>query len=526
MASNPLTAPSGPSPWGAPGGNVVPRGTPVMRNALRLPQSEPARNPMLNPVVASPIMPGVQPARSFSPEGLEDRVPTRVPTSAALTYDPHEAMSEVGRHAMLPEHFGPHRVKSGYDKARQNVADALSKNAQMIRDDYPWVNTHGLSDHGVLERFIEHNHDNIVGLYNRVKDEPWAAKAAHWYWGANRLAGELAQRFGTTKRQAAGVIASLSPQKDWDENLSLAERVMDTHRNRQDHAVTPEMLGRMQEYVDARKEGPRRDALAQFLHGNAAEGIAPITKESRYRDLAHPMQKALFARAWDEMHAPDRGFDIVSPTGERERATQQLKSGDVTERTAAWQSVDNVAKAIRILERDHKPTLSRALGLAHKVRNFYNNIVSPDAAAYGRPDITVDTHAINVGLLHPMGGSHKLVTQGLGQAGAAPAFTGSHGLYPLHADAYRRAAATLSRQLGRRILPREVQSVTWEAIRSLFPEEVKDIDPKSGAYQHPVGQTANALAYGVRHGFVHPANALGMLINTAGGIRPPRWHKG
>jgi hypothetical protein len=56
-------------------------------------------------------------------------------------------------------------------------------------------------------------------------------------------------------------------------------------------------------------------------------------------------------------------------------------------------------------------------------------------------------------------------------AGGAPSSTinGVNGTYALYADAYRAAA----KELG--IQPRQLQSVTWEEIRNMFPAEMKRI---------------------------------------------------
>jgi hypothetical protein len=513
------------------GGIAAPAGPQLPMNALQMPPpAAPAANPLVAPT-PGPMAPGIQePQRN--PAGIEHRVSTRIPTSTKLAYDPHErADLSIGRGAMIPEGLGAHHMREGHEQARSNVAEAMQKHADLIRNEYPFIDTGGLTHGGVLERFIEHAHDNIVDLWQRVRNEPWRDRAADWYRGANRIAKDMGDRFGVSHRQASAAIATLSPQKDWDQNVSLAERVMNTHANHQDTKVTPQMRDFMQKMVDARTDKTRA-ALDQYVsggtHQKTGEVYRPIEVGMSYRDLAHAKQKALFIRAHDEMHSPDRGYDIISPSGERIRA-RIGEGGNAKDATAAWGGTDEIANAVRALERDHLPTISRALGAKHKVRNFYNNIIAPDAAAFLQPhhgDITADTHAINVGMLFPMGGQHRMVAQGLGTGGniASPAFTGAHGLYGLHADAYRRAAQTISKQEGRQYLPREVQSVVWEAIRGLWRKEHKAVDSQTGMPTHEVGKVAHGAAYAVRHGFMPAQMARDAVVQAAGGIRAPNWH--
>jgi hypothetical protein len=490
---------------------------------------------------AAPVAPAPLPqAFPRSPAGLEHRVSTRIPTSSKLTVDPHErADISAGLHGMLAldrHHFD----EKHHDEARASIAEALKTNADTIRKEYPHIDTRRLSDAGVHQRFIEHAHENIHWLWNKVRNEPWAPLAAQWYTGANRMAHGMAQEFKVTPRQAAATIATLSPRKDWDQNVDIARRVMNIHANHQETAVTPQMRDLIDQYVGKRSE-KRAGPLAMMANGGkdaeTGEEIPGIKVGDTLSSLKHPMQKALFARAHDEAHGPGKGYDIISPAGARVRSmvgTEGSRSDPRREATVTWSGFDHLANAMRVLESDHLPSISRALGSMHKVRNFYNNIIAPDAAAYlhrKHADATVDTHQINVANLLPMGGSHRMVGQGLGQGSgvAKPAYTGSKGLYPLHLEALRRAAHTISMQEGRRYLPREVQSVVWEAIRSMFPEHTKGYD-EEGRPQHNVGEVARDSAYAARHGFMPREMARDALLrHITGGtmrINPPNWWRG
>ncbi len=47
-----------------------------------------------------------------------------------------------------------------------------------------------------------------------------------WYLSAHSIAADLASRHGVTVRQAAGVLAALSPQTGWSENIRLADQAL------------------------------------------------------------------------------------------------------------------------------------------------------------------------------------------------------------------------------------------------------------------------------------------------------------
>ena len=70
------------------------------------------------------------------------------------------------------------------------------------------------------------------GLRNRAKE---------WYVGANKFANNLSERHGVPLSASAATIAAMSPQKDWFQNASLAERLMDIHHAHTDTPYTKDM---------------------------------------------------------------------------------------------------------------------------------------------------------------------------------------------------------------------------------------------------------------------------------------------
>ena len=109
MASNPLTHPSGPSPWGQAGRDVVPAGTPRLDNALVIP-----RTPAVPPVPAAPVSGQMQPGVQELPPGTipqvapEDRISPRVPVPKG-DFPEHE-------HKDLHERMGEHFDNPGAQK--------------------------------------------------------------------------------------------------------------------------------------------------------------------------------------------------------------------------------------------------------------------------------------------------------------------------------------------------------------------------------------------------------------------------
>jgi hypothetical protein len=391
--------------------------------------------------------------------------------------------------------------------AKENsLTDDLKINTQAIRDagadttvanavrQYPGIKPTGKQPSEIMAGFQKHAADNLAFLHDQVP-ENFRAQAKQWYDSANRMVGQWSKQDNIAKPQAAAVIASLSPQKDWHMNVSLARRVIDAYQHNQDSGFSPAMS------EVARQLAARVPSLKGPLSEIAGKKLS---------DLATPDQKAMWIRLFDEAHNP-RSYDVYAPGGNRIDLARN-QNGEPTK--VAWGSNAMTAKAISILENGSRENIDTQLGNFHKIRNFYNNIIAPNSKA---GDVTVDTHAVAAALLRPLAGGdpevlHNFGTTGKGTAGAGKSsVTGVIGSYGLYADAYRAAA----KRLG--VLPRELQSITWEAVRSLFTPEFKT--EKNKAIIDDIWRQYS-------DGKITLGQARKQVLKAAGGFSPPEWSAG
>jgi len=178
--------------------------------------------------------------------------------------------------------------------------------------------------------------------------------------------------------------------------------------------------------------------------------------------LTDPVEKAAFIRLYDEAHNP-RDYHRIDPATGNKMESVRIDKGN--NKKIAWGSLNEIAKAVSILEDGSRENISNNLGDAHKVRNFYNNILDPNNPA---GHVTVDTHAVAAGHQRPLSGFDEEVKKNFG--GISAKETGLKGMYAVNAEAYRQAA----NQLG--LQPRQLQSIVWEAIREQFPDEFKRVE--------------------------------------------------
>ena len=327
--------------------------------------------------------------------------------------------------------------------------------------------------------------ENLEWVMNRLP-QGFQDRTKLWYTGANRFSEELASKYGVPRQSMSGVIAALSPQKNWFENASLAERVADAVLNNRNFPWSSEMSAVVNKYPTFKTGGRGKNAAVW----NSIQG-------KKYSELETTSQKAMWVRAYDEAHNP-KTHRALTPEGD---LGEIILSGNAP-KDIAWGGFNSIEKAVDALESggDFR-ILSDVMGGQHKVRNFFNNIEVPFS---DMGDVTIDTHAIAAALMRPLGGDDRLVAQGLGALGGQSGSFGAKGSYGLIADDYREVAA------NRGLLPRELQSITWEGIRSLF-------NNKSDAVKRKV----NTIWSRVDDGTLTQQQALDLIEAEMGGFGTP-----
>ena len=343
------------------------------------------------------------------------------------------------------------------------------------------------------EDFINEVKDNLIYLYDQVPDAT-RQRSRLWYEGARNITDRFAAQYGVPDQAVSGVLAVLSPQKDWFMNVSLGQRVLDIASK----AQAQRWDSSMDDVASAIWSKPQYAPMLQAIRGKTLS------------EITDPGLKAMWLRTYDQAKLP-REHQIVSPEGDFV-GTRLNANGTPTK--TGWGSLNEIGKAIVILENPTIPNISTNLGQQHKVRNFYNNIYAPNDPA---GHVTIDTHAVAAGLLRPLSGSSREVLHNFGSGVVGEggpknsSITGVQGTYGLYAEAYRRAAQERS------VLPREMQSITWEAVRGLYPDTFKS--------QAKNVQQVDDVWLQYRKGKLSLEEARNEVFRIAGGIDAPEWER-
>ena len=400
---------------------------------------------------------------------LNQSASTALPSAAAV------------KSALYPDPLFAH-LWADYNEAKKNqtwFATALAKMRSI-----PGLKgaTRGMRNpDNIGEKIVQRIAENLVWLYDKVP-ENLRQRSKLWYDGGRKVAETWAQRYGLRARQTAAIIAIFSPQTGWFANMSMAERLLDVYFSARRQKADQAMLDWFD--TDQGKGYNKAD-----IEGKSLEELIQANDFRR---------AAIWVRAYDKAHnsearhalSPEGGtLDIeMTPTGSGPARTSYMtnKSIETALSVIVDGSVDNIFKQI---------------GSDFKVRDFYNNIFNPG----NQNAVTIDTHAVGAGLLSVVSSNDSVVEDNFGNPGNAP--SGQKGTYPIYFEAYRRAAQKLG------ILPRELQSITWEAIRALFDSsEKRKLRPQ-----------VEAIWKKVDKGEITAEQAREEIFDLAGGFSKTAW---
>jgi len=222
------------------------------------------------------------------------------------------------------------------------------------------------------------------------------------------------------------------------------------------------------------------------------------------------LHRAYWFRAHDHAYN-NKAYPIISPDGTFGQSQQNLAGST---KNIAWGDYKVIARSFAILDlvdssRDViADSITAPNSLSHKIRNFYNNIINP-AGNFG--DVTVDTHAVAAIYLKPFSQKSAEVKHNLG-SGLSSRPYGISGTYGINAEIYRRAAQR------RGLLPREMQSITWEALRGLYSPEFK-------RNENNVAKI-NAVWERFRRRSITLDEARTAITKLSGGFSRPDWARG
>ena len=321
----------------------------------------------------------------------------------------------------------------------------------------------------VYDIFVREAADNLIFLTQEFNQE-YKEVSTLWYDGANVLAQNLAKKYDVSTEQVAGIIASLSPQKDWYQNVRLAELTLMAYQA--NPVMTQEMVDFQQKVSDtgintwkrenkskSRTKKYREDLQKKLLKvKNIQESLTSLIGVNlKEADLAY---QAYYVRTYPELNVT-KDYNVLRPDGQIAGVASKK---DGTNAKVAWGSYVEIGKAVSIYNDGSQDNITKSLGEMHKIRNFYNNIIDPMSKD---GDVTIDTHAVAAALLKPLSGNSTQVGNNFGTAAGNSPARGIKGTYYAYLEAYALAAKELN------LLPRQVQSITWEAVRGLYTDTFK-----------------------------------------------------
>jgi hypothetical protein len=206
-------------------------------------------------------------------------VSTRLPTAKKATEDPIQSSLIID-----------------YNSAKADP-DAFAHNMGLIKQ-YPNFVSKARTPEKQAEDFISHVKDNLLYLYDQVP-EGTRTRSRLWYDGARNITDRFGNEYGVPDQAVSGVLAVLSPQKDWFMNVSLGQRVIDIARNQ-----------------SGRRWDDAMNQTASVIWADPKyQPVIDLVRGKSYAELKTPGERALWLRTYDQAFNP-REHQIVSPEGD------------------------------------------------------------------------------------------------------------------------------------------------------------------------------------------------------------------
>ena len=294
---------------------------------------------------------------------------------------------------------GDRSVSIGNRIISGNEALSLQKHLTRTENPYPNINPNmrAITDpHEFVSELGQHMKRNLQWANHRAQNNVEGYKRSlEWYHSAHAFAHKLSKRFEIPHHMVTAVIATQSPQREWNQNASLAERICKIHKYHQATAWSPEM-DKISSKV-FKSDNAKHQSMLSAIRGKSLG------------DLTDSIHKAGWIRAYDEAHHA-RHHREVGPEG---HFGLHMMNADGKKRTdTSWGTFNTIEKAVKVLESGgNMEIISRSLGNRFKVRSFNNNMLQPNSP---RRDVTNDTHAAAV--LAGRTGDKRWATQLMGNA--------------------------------------------------------------------------------------------------------------
>lgn len=315
---------------------------------------------------------------------------------------------------------------------------------------------------------------NIKFLYDLSTPEE-RGNWKQWYNFASEMSKKWGEEFGVPADVVAAINAKLSPQTEWNDNVTLTRTILQTLKD------DPKFTAGDRKFL-SKKFGQIKKASERNMWLDELSDI----KDGQQMSTMDDKQAGMFLRSYNELRGILKTHNhLMEPV-----------QGSVT----PWSTPFDRLRGVVSIYRDRSASnVHKELGRNHKVRSFYNNHVAPESPKW----TTIDTHAVAAANMYPLGGSDEPVKANFGNPKHKN--SGYNGTYFLYQHAYEQ----LAKEVG--LLPREVQSIVWEKIRQvLSPERKRSLQSKP--------DDVDAIYADLKAGKINADQARQQLLETFKGV--------